>query len=156
MTSSHTPISPRPRGFVDAAPRGIRRIEHVMGMPVIFEICDPGVGPEPIQQAIDWLHRADARFSTYRRDSEISRLNHGELDRADVHHDVAEILARCERMRLATEGYFDIAAPYAPGGLGPDPGRAVRDRSIPLAMSRAGPSTGPRGCCSKRAPRTSP
>ncbi len=123
MNSSHTPISPAPRGFVDAVPRGLRRLEHVMGMPVIIEVCDPGVGPEAVERAIDWLHRVDAMFSTYRRDSEISRLNHGELGPAAIHPDVTQVLVRCEELRHATDGYFDITAPYAPGGLGPEPGR---------------------------------
>jgi thiamine biosynthesis lipoprotein len=89
----------------------------------VFEVCDPGVGPEPVQRAIDWLHWVDATFSTYREDSEISRLNRGELDLADAHPDVAAILASCEQLRLETGGYFDIRAPYAAGGDGPAAGR---------------------------------
>ena len=140
MTSTHTPISPRPSGFVPPSRHGIRRLEFVMGMPIVFEVCDRGIGPEPVQHAIDWLHWVDATFSTYRDDSEISRLNRGELNPVDVHPDVAAILASCEQLRVATDGYFDISAPYAAGGDGPAAGRGCPDQSIRPASSRGGRS----------------
>jgi thiamine biosynthesis lipoprotein len=123
MTSTHTPIAPRPTGFVDPSPRGLRRIEHVMGMPVVFEVCDQWFGSAAVQRTVDWLHWVDRTFSTYRRESEISRLNHGELTRSALHPEVRAVLARCDGLRRATAGYFDISAPYAPDGGGPDAGR---------------------------------
>ena len=50
------------------------------------------------------------RFSTYKDDSEISRLNRGELALADAHPDVRWVLARCEELRAETDGYFDVRA----------------------------------------------
>lgn len=94
-----------------------------MGMPIVFEICDPEVGPEPVQRAIEWLEWVNIVFSTYRADSQISRLNRGEVTVADLDPAVGEILARSEELRRATDGYFDIRAPYAPGGEGPQNGR---------------------------------
>ena len=68
-----------------------------------------------------WLRFADATFSTYKDDSEISRLNRGELALADAHPDVREVLDRCEALRLETDGYFDVRAAAAdaidPSGL---------------------------------------
>ncbi len=92
-------------------------------MAVIFELADPGIGPDPVEAAMNWLRWVDATFSTYRRESEISRLNHGELDRSAVHADVAAVLAQCEELRGLTRGYFDITAPYGVNGNGPEPGR---------------------------------
>jgi thiamine biosynthesis lipoprotein len=63
----------------------------------------------------------DATFSTYKDDSEISRLNRGELSLADAHREVLWVLDRCEQLRAETDGYFDVhaASPDAvdPSGL---------------------------------------
>ena len=70
------------------------------------------------QAAIDasfvWLHDVDARFSTYRADSDISRLRRGELEESDADPDVQFVLAECEAMRRRTDGYFNVR-PNGPG-----------------------------------------
>jgi thiamine biosynthesis lipoprotein len=83
-----------------------------MGMPWMFDICDEVVGVGLLRAAIDWLRWVDETFSTYRADSQISRLNRHELTRAHVHPEVREVLDRCEALREETGGYFDITAPY--------------------------------------------
>jgi thiamine biosynthesis lipoprotein len=55
-----------------------------------------------------WLRWVDATFSTYRPDSEIARLDRGELD--EPHPLVREVLARCEALRAETGGWFDVRA----------------------------------------------
>ena len=87
--------------------------EHVMGMPVTV-LADGDVAP-----VFAWLRWVDATFSTYREDSQIRRLDRGELALRDAHPDVREVLARCERLRVATGGYFDARAggPLDPSGL---------------------------------------
>jgi thiamine biosynthesis lipoprotein len=58
----------------------------------------------------------DARFSTYREDSEISRLRRGEVTVAQTSAQVQEVLALCEQAREQTQGWFDVRLP---GGLDP-------------------------------------
>ncbi len=96
-----------------------RRVEHVMGMPVVVDVRDAGVGADAVDRVFEWLRFVDATFSTYRPDSEIRRLDRGELALRDAHPDVREVLARCERLRVATGGYFDARArgPLDPSGL---------------------------------------
>jgi thiamine biosynthesis lipoprotein len=94
-----------------------------MGMPVMFDICDPDFELSALQAAVDWLHWVDASFSTYRADSEISRFNRGELAPGGLHPDVAAVLARCAELNEESDGYFDIEAPYRPGGAAPEAGR---------------------------------
>ncbi len=95
----------------DARP-GLRRVEHIMGMPIIVDVRDPDVDPAALDRVFDWLRAVDATFSTYRPESDISRLNRGELTLADAHPDVRAVLARCEQLRVETNGYFDIRAPF--------------------------------------------
>jgi thiamine biosynthesis lipoprotein len=81
-----------------------------MGMPVIVDVRDEGVGEGPIDEVVAWLHRVDRTFSTYKDDSEICRIDRGELAPADAHPDVQWVLARCEELGRQTGGYFDLRA----------------------------------------------
>jgi thiamine biosynthesis lipoprotein len=100
---------------------GVRRVEHIMGMPVTVDVRDENVDENVLERMFDWLRFADATFSTYKDDSEISRLNRGELTVADAHPDVRDVLDRCEALRIETDGYFDVRAAAAdvidPSGL---------------------------------------
>ncbi|MEV5311280.1 FAD:protein FMN transferase [Streptomyces sp. NPDC052610] len=82
-----------------------------MGFPVSLRIDDTGV-PEGLADAVyAWLREADARFSPFRPDSEVSRLDRGELRPEDVSAGLAEVLAIAERYRVATGGAFDVRPP---------------------------------------------
>jgi FAD:protein FMN transferase len=88
-----------------------------MGMPIAIDVREPGgidVGP-----AFDWLSEVDAVFSTYREDSDISRLDRGELALADCRPEVDEVLTRCLALERMTHGYFSVrsAGRLDPSGL---------------------------------------
>jgi FAD:protein FMN transferase len=70
---------------VAAVAPGVRRVEHIMGMPVVVDIRDEVVDDNALERMFDWLRFADATFSTYKDNSEISRLNRGELAIAEAH-----------------------------------------------------------------------
>jgi thiamine biosynthesis lipoprotein len=90
-----------------------------MGMPVAVHVRDERPDAGAIERAFAWLEWVDATFSTYRASSEISRIGRGELAPRDAHPLVRRVLARCERMRRATRGAFDLHAtgPLDPSGL---------------------------------------
>jgi thiamine biosynthesis lipoprotein len=93
-----------------AAFPGTRRVESVMGMPIVVDIRDEPVDEGVLDGMFDWLRWVDATFSTYKDGSEISRLNRGELALEDAHPAVVDVLDRCERLRVETDGYFDARA----------------------------------------------
>jgi thiamine biosynthesis lipoprotein len=111
-----------------------------MGMPIIIDVYDPDVPEFVLDRAFDWLRRVDAIFSTYRAESEISRLNRGELDLARCSPIVRSVLDRCQVLRAATGGYFDHEAAAAwdtritgqgPGGPAPvDPAGLVKGWAV--------------------------
>ena len=100
-----------------------------MGMPVTVR-ADGGH-----DEVFAWLREVDARFSPYREDSEIARVDRGELAPADAHPDVRAVLARCERLRIATGGYFDAGAGGRLDPCGLVKGWAV-DRAAALLRGR--------------------
>jgi FAD:protein FMN transferase len=108
------------------------RVEQIMGMPIAIDVRDPLVDPGAVEAAFAWLRLVDATFSTYKDDSEISRLNRGELAEADSSPEVQEVLLRCEQLREETGGYFDAGAPL-PGAV--DPSGLVKGWSIDQAAS---------------------
>jgi FAD:protein FMN transferase len=112
-----------------------------MGMPVIVEVCDTGFDEGVLDRLFAWLRFVDETFSTYRQDSEISRLNRREIALADAHVSVQSVLRRCESLRRSTRGYFDVAAPMASVGGGVDPSGFVKGWAIEGAgrlLTRAG------------------
>ncbi len=89
-----------------------------MGTVFSFDVvCDDGPRVRAaLAAAVASLHQADAVFSPYRADSELSRLARGELSVARCCPDVAEVLWLCEEARRRTDGWFSTG--YA-GGLDP-------------------------------------
>lgn len=82
----------------------------LMGMPITVEIVDPA-SPSLLDEVFSYLSAVDRRFSTYKRDSEISALNQGRLAPADFSAEMREILALADRTRQETYGYFDVCRP---------------------------------------------
>lgn len=92
------------------------RREHVMGLPVAVDLRDTGVPAATLDAAFAWLRRADGLFSTYRGESEIARINRGELREERADPLVREVLAACRALRERTAGAFDAeAAARMPG-----------------------------------------
>ena len=86
-------------------------VEHVMGTVVSFDLRFADESQRPPMQiavasAVTWLHRVDEVFSTYRFDSQISRLSRGELQLTECHADVAEVLDLCAEIGRESDGYF--------------------------------------------------
>jgi FAD:protein FMN transferase len=81
------------------------RAQKIMGTAVAIDGPDPA---DPIvDAAMDHLRRVESVFSTFLRDSEISRINDGALAVEDACDEVQDVLLRCELFRDATVGAFD-------------------------------------------------
>jgi thiamine biosynthesis lipoprotein len=77
-----------------------------MGTVFTIDIRDPGNWDDAIRDVVSWLHEVDRVFSTYRYDSDICRLQRGEITLDAAHRDVAEVLELCADAQVVTGGYF--------------------------------------------------
>jgi thiamine biosynthesis lipoprotein len=110
---------------------GVRRVEHIMGLPIVVDIRDDVEAGPALDELFEWLRWVDATFSTFKDDSEISRINRHELRREDAHPQVRRVLGRCDRLRDETNGYFDSRTPL--GSI--DPAGLVKGWSVDLAAA---------------------
>ena len=77
-----------------------------MGMPIGIDVRDTRA--VDVDVAFDWLREVDATFSTYRSDSDISRLDRGEVTVAECRPAVDEVLTACLQLERVTNGYFSV------------------------------------------------
>ncbi|WP_051654042.1 FAD:protein FMN transferase [Kitasatospora cheerisanensis] len=110
-----------------------------MGTVFSFTVRDPGPRTAAtLERIVTRLHRIDELFSTYRPESEISRLGRGELPLTACDPDVGWVLDRCAELTAETDGYFTAT----PGGrLDPSgyvKGWAVEEASRALRDSGSG------------------
>jgi len=113
------------------APRTLR-VEPVMGTVVSIDVRDHEPDEALLRTTLDaviaWLHEVDARFSTYREDSEVRRISRGELSTDDAHPDVRQVLALCDEVSRLSGGVF---AAWRGGAL--DPSALVKGWSVERA-----------------------
>jgi thiamine biosynthesis lipoprotein len=96
-----------------AAPElpGVRRVEQIMGLPIVVDIRDDADGDAALDAVFAWFRYVDATFSTFKESSEVTRISTGRLRREDAEPSVRYALERCERLRDETDGYFDMRTP---------------------------------------------
>ncbi|WP_406358724.1 FAD:protein FMN transferase [Streptomyces sp. NBC_00658] len=79
-----------------------------MGTVFSFDVRggEPAAVQAALEEAVAQLHRVNEVFSTYREDSQISRLARGELTVAECDPEVAEVLDLCAEAERLSEGWF--------------------------------------------------
>ena len=112
----------------------MHHVEHVMGTAVSIALADPlpaRTGDRLIADTCAWLHEVDRRFSTYKADSEVNRLDRGQVRVNECSADLRSVLETCADLWRETDGYFDV---YAGGRL--DPSGYVKGWAVEVASAR--------------------
>ena len=86
----------------------MKQLQLLMGMPITVEVVDPNVTEAAIENVFAFFRYVDDTFSTYKEQSEISKINRGELGEEAYSDDMKTILALSEQTKQETRGYFDI------------------------------------------------
>ena len=105
--------------MIAVGPPTLRRVESIMGTTVSIDVRPPLIDPVVIDEAVEQLRDVDARFSTYREDSEVSRLARGEIELEACSLDVRFVMAACDHLAVVTGGAFDARAHRPDGRLDP-------------------------------------
>lgn len=105
-----------------------------MGMPITVEIEDSLEPRDAIEKIFAYFVSVDERFSTYKNESEITRINRKEISEAEFSPEMREVFALAEKTKEETHGYFDIKKPddsFDPSGI--VKGWAIQRAAIQLA-----------------------
>ncbi|MFC5655542.1 FAD:protein FMN transferase [Streptomyces nogalater] len=94
---------------------------------------DPGAVRAALAKAVRGLHAADAAFSTYREDSDVSRLGRGELTVSRCAPEVAEVLGLAAEAERVSGGWFSTRYRGAPDPTGIVKGWAAERAARELA-----------------------
>jgi FAD:protein FMN transferase len=106
------------------------------GTILFIDVASTTVGEDQLNAGIsecrEYFYFVDEVFSTYKPESQVSRLRAGKITLANCHSDVQEVWARCEYAKEVSDGFFD---PWCVEG-GFDPSGYVKgwaaDRAIAI------------------------
>ncbi len=88
----------------------MKEIRIIMGMPVTVEILGQpdSLAAAMTEKVFDYFAYVDQTFSTYKKISEIEKINDGLLPENAWSEDMREIFALAQKTKEETNGYFDI------------------------------------------------
>ncbi|CAM4032922.1 FAD:protein FMN transferase [Kibdelosporangium persicum] len=105
----------------------ITAVRQLMGLPISVDLRD-GTQREA-DMVFDWLHEVDLRFSPFRLDSEVTRLDEGRIGAEEISADLLHVLALCETYELRSGGAFKAKLP----GRQLDPNAVVKGWAVQRA-----------------------
>lgn len=80
----------------------------IWDMPVTVEIADKHSVRTDIEEIYSYFKYIDLKFSTFRKDSEITAINDGRLKISDSSKDMKVVFKLAEKTKKETNGFFDI------------------------------------------------
>lgn len=97
----------------------MKRIKNLMGMPITIEIVDKNALKKDFEDIFSFFKSIDKRFSTYKKNSEISAINNGRLKIDKISSEMKEVFRLSEQTKHETNGFFDIEknGNFDPSGL---------------------------------------
>ncbi len=97
----------------------MKQTHLIMGMPITIEVIDATVTQHDLDEVFAYFVSVENTFSIYKTESEISKINRGELLPTHYSEDMKDIFALSEQTKKETNGYFDIRhnGMYDPSGI---------------------------------------
>ena len=95
----------------------MRLFRFLMGMPISIDIPQAEDG-KVFEAVFKRLRQIDARFSTYKPDSEVSRFSRGEISQKGLSAELKHVIKACREAEKWTDGYFSAwaAGAFDPSG----------------------------------------
>jgi thiamine biosynthesis lipoprotein len=83
----------------------MRKVEQIMGLPISVDI--PGCSDETVfYKVFEKLNKIDRQFSTYKKESDLSKYQRGEIKEEDLSTEFRQIMHACKEASKLTGGYF--------------------------------------------------
>jgi FAD:protein FMN transferase len=102
----------------------LERFVETWGTVIVVQVASSTLSETELGLAVDKVEefflQVDKDFSTYKSDSEVSRIRRGELEVSDASEDVKEVWQLCEHARELTLGAFNpwkVNGGFDPSGL---------------------------------------
>jgi thiamine biosynthesis lipoprotein len=125
-------------------------VQQIMGMPISIHLrgkdVDSPMVAHVVEDAFDLLREVDRLFSTYRDDSEVSRIRRGELDPEHADPLIQQVIALCRQAGELTKGAFTDQLPDDQGVLRFDPTGLVKGWAADRAANRLAELSGMTFC----------
>jgi thiamine biosynthesis lipoprotein len=77
-------------------------------MPITVFIVDSNAKKKNIDTIFNYFTHVDSVFNTFRKDSELSRINANHIPRANWSREVKEVIDLCVETKQQTNGFFEI------------------------------------------------
>lgn len=100
-----------------------------MGMTAVIDIVDMNVKKEDAEKVFDFFKHIDEKFSTYKADSEIEKINRNEIEEKKYSEEMKKILKLADKTKNETNGYFNIEKEGRIDPSGIVKGYAIREGS---------------------------
>lgn len=102
----------------------LQRFIETWGTVIVVQVACSNLSETELGLAVDkveeFFQKVDKDFSTYKSDSEVSRIRRGELEVADASEDIKNVWKLCEHAGELTLGAFDpwkVDGGFDPSGL---------------------------------------
>lgn len=86
----------------------MKQKKSLMGMPITIKIVDKSAAQKDINAIFLFFESVDEKFSTYKKNSEISAVNNGRVKMDEISDEMKEVFRLSEQTKQQTGGYFDI------------------------------------------------
>ena len=76
-------------------------------MPITVNIIEAGADKNSVKSVFEYFNHIDSVFNTFIENSEISKINRGEIKETQWSNEMKEVIALCEKTHQETHGYFN-------------------------------------------------
>ncbi len=98
----------------------VKETRILMGMPITIQIDDESANSSILEKVFNYFSSVEEKFSVFKENSEISKINRGEIAEKDFSEIMKEVFELSKKTKEETNGYFDIKTPDGkinPSGL---------------------------------------
>lgn len=97
----------------------IQETRMIMGMPITLMVHDGALDTTHIEKVFTIFNDIDKKYSPYREESEVSKLNKIPKLQRHYSHELASILKLAEETKKISNGYFDVehTGTFDPSGI---------------------------------------